>query len=220
MAITIPKTTKEILENIDSNRLNTEDLEKVVRKLISTSNKRIKRLWESEESDVRLSPAIRGRIIQSVKNGSKLLELYDRQDDETIFHSINPYFSIDKSKKTDKYYRNYLLTMYSQLKNFLEYRTSTITGAKSLQEEFRKRISEAGFEVEKLGVEDTKNFWKAYNRSIEKFPLMIEGKTLSSTEIQRATYFYYQQVKDVDAVVDAMKDIIRWVYEDTKRGID
>jgi len=141
----------------DIAKMNRSDLARIVRPLVSASNKRIRRLQASETG--RMSPSI---APESMTGGKQ--------------------FSIRGQNL------NQLRNSYAKMKQYLNNRTSSLTGFKAYRNEVSKRIGG------KLSYEQEKQFWETYNKLREQNHSGLFN-TLSSSQIQKKLYRTYQTKK-------------------------
>ena len=126
-------STNDILQ-MDVYKLKTASLKKVINRLVSSANKRLRRLYKNAPS----SPVLRKHI-----------------DDTGALEQF--------SSKGLKHRNDYEILM-KNLKNFLNAKTSTISGFKEYREDVKQSIGE--FEDE----EQEKDFWHIYNQWIDTHP--------------------------------------------------
>lgn len=127
-------STSDIL-NMDVYKLDKSSLRAVTNRLISSANKRLRRL----EKKAPTAPALR--------------QHYNYESGNIIPFSL-------KGAKS----RNDVESVMKRVKSFLEAETSTIKGYSDFREKIRRDIGE--FE----SVEQANDFWKTYNKWIDKHP--------------------------------------------------
>lgn len=157
-------------------KMNRKDLSSITSRLVSASNKRIRRLSKTEEG--KLSPA------------------YKKYEKRGKMFSV-------KGKNV-----NQLRNEFSQMKTFLNLKTSTVSGWKKVQKNIEERIG-------KMTTTQSKKFWKLYHKLEEE-----EGGVLSiikdSDRIQR---MLHQEVtskgrKSQQAIYDKMMNNLDALYEE------
>lgn len=124
-------STKEILK-MDVYKFNAPTLRQVLNRLISSANKRIRRLKQKAPN----SPAIR-----------------NRED--------NFKFSLKGVAKND---RNQMESIYKDVKNFLQAKTSTIKGFKEYRADVERTIGTFD------SIEQENDFWKTFNNWVDTHP--------------------------------------------------
>lgn len=162
---------------LEINSLNTKDLKSVTSRLVSAANKRIRRLAKSSESDI--IPAYQS----IVKNrGGKP-------------------FSV-KGKNI-----NELRNEMKKIHNFLNLKTSTIRGWKSLKKDVSKRLG-GDFESN----DEAKKFWEVYRKlkETEKGAFLI---VKSSEQIQQMLYEVILLTDDEDSIIKKIKKNLDQLYE-------
>lgn len=142
----------EKLTSSDINQLSYKDLKKVARIYFDVANKRIKRLEKSKKGN---TPALRG--------------LKKQQDVES------PHFGIKSTSN-----RNQLLKSVIQAKEFVNSKTSTLSGIKKIEKKFF---------IDELGVtkipENTGDFWEEYRRFRELNPHLVSNPYDSKNAITK-----------------------------------
>ena len=134
-------TIEQIMNlDIDINKLSRGDLSRVVGRLISASNKRIRRLAKTEIG--RLSPA----YISRMERGGQF--------------STKPIHKLPKQQQT-----NALRNLFAETKGFLELKTSFASGWKRVRKEIAASI---GIPKDFLNTETkSKRFWKTYRELVD-----------------------------------------------------
>ncbi len=120
-------STKDIL-NMDVYKLKTASLKQVTNRLVSSANKRLRRLYEKAPN----SPALRYHI----DDAGELIQFSSK--------GLN--------------HRNQYEILMKSLRNFLQSKTSTITGFKKSRNEVVQRLGE--FE----DTEQESTFWRMYDK--------------------------------------------------------
>lgn len=153
----------------DIDRMDKQSLSKVVVQLKSSANKRLAR-------------------IQSLGNEMEDIPAY-RQFKKA--HSYAEKFESVKGKTAEE-----LRTMYGELQEFLNYKTSTVSGWKKYQGKIYKAINT------KLTGDEATAFWEDYNKFIESNLTLFAQ--YGSKQIQR---MIYQSRKDALRNKEAWQDV-------------
>lgn len=134
-------TIEQIMNlDIDINKLSRGDLSRVVGRLVSASNKRIRRLAKTEIG--RLSPAYQSRMERGGQFSTKDIRKLPQKE------QVNAY-------------RN----LFGEAKGFLELKTSTSTGWKKVRNEVATNLN---IPKDFLDTETkSKRFWKAYREIVD-----------------------------------------------------
>lgn len=157
------KTTKEIL-SMDVYKLNKDSLKQVLNKLISTANKRVKRL--EKKGIERYSPA------------------YRRVQTDNADAYINSGKSIRAFSSRGLNTRNEIEQEVKRVKSFLESESSTIKGVESQREEIKKELGE--FE----SIEQENEFWDVYHKWI-KTHKNINARFNDSFQVRDMLFDFY-----------------------------
>lgn len=167
-------SVKDII-NIGENivKYNRSDLARIVGRLVSTANKRIRKLGETKLGQ--LSPAYRSRMgITKYKHSEE--NKYKRRKPRTYGF----FTTVGKS-------RSQLLQEFKEAKGFLELKTSTIRGWDTIRHDIEKE----------LGVElDTQRkrnkFWKVYRE-------LTDGKNIPRVKDDTGSKFNSEQIQKLVA---------------------
>ena len=176
--------TKNEILNLDIediNRMTQKELRSVVQTLATIGNKRVKNLQKNID-----------------KIGySRALDTWE------VFGSEK--FST-KGKN-----RNQLLSEFMRVRGFVNAKTSTVAGAKSVKKEMLTRITNG--RKTSMKQKDIDNYWKAYNRLKETNPQLFYSNEYDSTKTQILLHEVMSETKfDVDKTLSRMDSIIEQEY--------
>lgn len=188
-------------------RMSEKDLSNVVNRLVSATNKRIRRMSESDIN--KLSPALRSRI----KQGGEFSVAYIRK-------SLKDYYDKNKGKKVSlsAKRRDEYLHVYATIKGYLKLKTSSVRGWKKVRQETIDRIG-----IEFATKEQADDFWEAYRRLSEMYTFDekgTRGSRFTSDRIQELLAVQYKKDgfnTSVEDVVGTMKGKVEKLYEQMQR---
>lgn len=162
-------TINEIL-SMDTRNYNTKDLRKIANRLVSATNKRIRRLKKANKKMDYTIPSL------------KHLKEKNRSRQFSIKHAKF------KGKKAEQKERGFLLKKISKMQEFNKLKTSTIKGARSVEKEITTRLGKGYTDLNKV---DKNKFWELYEKVVEERPEIVGSKN-KSKEIQKETLKIYQ----------------------------
>ena len=157
------KTTKDVL-SMDIYKLNKESLKQVLNKLISTANKRVKRL--EEKGIERYSPAYRRVQTDNADayiNTGKQLKAFSSRGLKT---------------------RNEIEQEVKRVKSFLTSESSTIKGVESQREDIRRELGEFD------SIEQENEFWEIYHKWTKSHK-NINARFNDSFQVRDMLYDYF-----------------------------
>lgn len=150
------------------NKMSTEDLRILTQRLNSVANKRLKRLESSKIG--KYSPALQSRKAGRMKTGRI----------EKFSSKFNP--NMEKDKLAGK-----MKSKFSEVKNFLQGKTSTFKGAEEFKSKLVSRFPDLRNKTGEISEYKMSRVWKAYHAVGEmKGVHGALGQVLDSTEFQNA----------------------------------
>lgn len=162
------------------NRLSNKEIKQLTSRLVSASNKRIRRLEQSATGESSFA-------YQTVKERGRL-------------------FSV-KGKNTNQVKQEFKLA-----KQFLQYKTSTVTGWNKYRKKMEQRVSGAtGGESQEWSGKTWNKFWKVYRRFEEEY-----GGTFKKGDSERIQQMLHEifSREDKRHSVDYYADILEDKYEE------
>lgn len=188
-------STKDII-NIGDNIVNYKrnDLARIVGRLVSTANKRIRKLGSTKLGQ--LSPAYRSRMG---------VNRYKRKSRTYGFFS-----TVGKN-------RSQLLREYKEAKGFLELKTSTVKGWNAIRQDIEQSIG-----IDLSTKRKQNKFWKVYRELTDgqNIPRAKDdtGSKFNSEQIQKLVAKSFKQKggfnQSKDALVDQLKNKVNELYEE------
>lgn len=157
------KTTKDVL-SMDIYKLNKESLKQVLNKLISTANKRVKRL--EEKGIERYSPA------------------YRRVQNDNADAYINTGKQLKAFSSRGLKTRNEIEQEVKRVKSFLTSESSTIKGVESQREDVRRELGEFD------SIEQENEFWEIYHKWTKSHK-NINARFNDSFQVRDMLYDYF-----------------------------
>lgn len=159
------------IQKIDTNKLSTSDLRVIANRLVSATNKRIRRLRKSKVH----SPSLKS--LRRINRGRQF--------------SIKHKRFKGKSKASKE--RAFLQKKISGMKEFLNLKTSTLKGAKKVEKDISKRLGDIYAKMKKS---DKNKFWDLYNRIVEERPNIIGTKDKSKSLQNEVLKMYKEELSD------------------------
>lgn len=174
--------------------LSARELRSLTKTLVDASNKRIKRLEETKTA--KFSGAYRSL------RGGKLHRGKLRK------------FSIDKKAlkvKSKAGYRNKLLKEFARASRFLNDKTSSVAGTRKVVKDVESRIGKFKSKAQ------ANRFWDAYNAIRKDYGDVINGRKISTDEIQATIYgrIYKggkERKDEIDDIIEAMRGELESKY--------
>lgn len=184
-------TINDIL-SMDTRIYNTKDLRKIANRLVSATNKRIRRLKKAKKKMDYTIPAL------------KHLKEKNRSRQFTIKHAKF------KGKKAEQKERGFLLKKISKMQEFNKLKTSTIRGARSVEREITTRLGKGYTDLNKG---DKNKFWELYEKVVEERPEIVGSKN-KSKELQKETLKLYQTSLTEEEKKAKLKEFLDTKYKE------
>lgn len=192
------RSVEELL-NLDKetfNNLTPKDLRAITSRLVSAVNKRIRRLeaFANKEGGIEI-PSLRSLSKRGIRQ-----------------------FSIKNASDED------VITTYANIKDFMNFETSSITNYKKLRKEIDKKVSEAtGFDYANLPKNEKDEIWNLYATLREtNHGIMYEEENgnyrQKSTNgiVVQAIYSMMNSPLTKDQILDKLNDLVETMYAKDK----
>lgn len=184
-------TINDIL-SMDTRKYNTKDLRKIANRLVSATNKRIRRLKKAKKKMDYTIPSL------------KHLKEKNRSRQFSIKHAKF------KGKKAEQKERGFLLKKISKMQEFNKLKTSTIRGAKSVEREITTRLGKGYTDLNKG---DKNKFWELYEKVVEERPEIVGSKN-KSKELQKESLKLYQTSLTEEEMKAKLKEFLDTKYKE------
>ncbi len=102
---------------------------------------------------------------------------------------------------------NALRREFYRARNYYTAKTGTVTGAKSVQRAFEKRLG-----LKHLTPEQTAKFWSLYNKLTELHPEILSARG-GSTRLQQAVANVIERGDNIDLLLEQIENDLRSEYE-------
>lgn len=175
--------------------MNVKDLKAINTRLISAANKRIKRFKAA------------GANAPTSRAYSKSLTGFSK----------STHFTLDQSGKAGR-----LQNQYSQLSRFIGYKTSYLRGARKTENDIfkglverteKRKVTSLKKERSRFSKRQLKNFWKAYNRSLDVIPSTSKEDSNSRQKIL-TDIMKKDKNLDLDGLTEELNKQYEKYYED------